>query len=357
MEKEEYKYNAAGRTDLKSALDSKYISLSSFFNPTQKAALLVYVEDEEDIPFWKELFKCIKEKYSEINVTTLKKRADEQSPEVDNSDNTLLASGKGSLMKVEGLGSNKVVAVDRDYDGLILNYSAHSSKLQNSPYVISTTYYSIENHLLWSGAVNTCLQSILRTKTDFSIDYNNVLKQYNETIKPIILLLLACISHRIATNQKQEYTISDLASDVAILNQDSSLASIQTCQININKNNAPLLTKYNSEILQAKTLLTTHTKYPDALWKVVQGHTLYNFASGYMERIVTKEVNQTIHNIYLQHASDLTKARKEEAKYKKMITATYGSIRERVFDFLYANPIIDYSDIGIKKIIDKIKKL
>lgn len=352
-------FDVAKRTDLKSALDSENIALSSYFSPTRKAALLVLVEGEDDIPFWTELFQCVKDKYSEINVTTLKQRTETgtMSLEVNEAGDELSALGKESLMSIEGLGSNKVVAIDRDYDGLIANYHHYSGRLQNDPYVISTTYYSIENHLVWSGAVNKCLQTILGSTTDYRNEYNNVIKQYNDTIRPLVVLLLACVLSRITTKQKQEYHISDLTSDVAALNQDSKSTSMRNCQIEAINKNSKLLKKYKKRMTSIEALLTAHAKYPDSLWKVIQGHTLYSFVSGYMERIVAMELKSKIHCIYLQYQSDISKAKKEETKFKKNIIATYDSIGERVFEFLYKNPIIDYSDIGIKKIIDKIQKL
>ena len=68
-------YLSYTRTDLGGALNSDAIRLTQYLRADSKAPLLVYVEDKEDIPFWTELFQCIRDRYSEINVTTLKEKA------------------------------------------------------------------------------------------------------------------------------------------------------------------------------------------------------------------------------------------------------------------------------------------
>ena len=172
-------FDSHNRTDLSSALTSQTIALSAFSSPVRKAPLLVYVEDAEDVPFWRELFQCISERYSEVNVTTLKERAASGKGEMNYNGKTLTATGKDALMQVQGLGPHKVVAVDRDFDGLIDNYHTYTNKIRDDQYVISTTYYAIENHLVSPMAINIYLRKITGEKKDYTLEYQSILTKYN----------------------------------------------------------------------------------------------------------------------------------------------------------------------------------
>ena len=57
-------------------------------------------------------------------------------------------NGKTKLLKMDGLCSNKLVAVDADYDLLVDNYSDYTNDVRTGQFVVNTTWYSVENILL-----------------------------------------------------------------------------------------------------------------------------------------------------------------------------------------------------------------
>ena len=52
------------------------------------------------------------------------------------------------LLSMEGLGKEKVVAVDADFDLIVDEYSTYTDMVRNSPFVVNTTWHSVENILL-----------------------------------------------------------------------------------------------------------------------------------------------------------------------------------------------------------------
>lgn len=123
-------------SELSKNVTSAWINATAVFghNPT-KISVQMYVEGDDDVMFWKEAVKPYQTKY-DIKVVTNKAVNPEQ------------GNGKSTLLSMEGLGKQKVVAVDADFDLIIDDYSTHTDMVRNSPYVVNTTWYSIENILL-----------------------------------------------------------------------------------------------------------------------------------------------------------------------------------------------------------------
>lgn len=350
-------FDSINRTDLSSALTSRAISLLAFSSPVGKSPLLVYVEDLEDVPFWKKLFSCIKERYSEIHVTTLKARAIQYKAEVDASGNSLYATGKDALMKVGGLGTNKVIAVDRDYDGLIDKYHVYTEEIRTNKYVISTTYYAIENHIACPNAVNVYLQRMLGDKHDYTKEYCEQLEQYNEVLNLLLPSMLAAYEHSITTATEVEYSIDNLAKDLKCLNDKENMPQYSACKASLASRCDSLHAKYAEEYNLIIHHLTESGKYPIGLWKLVQGHALLAFVECYMHRLVKPAYEIAVNVIKERNADNKRKISVEIKELKKTMFGRYKNATSCISSMMYDNPEIDYSDEGIIKIIDKIKNI
>ena len=117
-----------------------------------------------------------------------------------------------------------------------------------------------------------------------------------------------------------------------------------------------LIAAKKTEIERMKNRLINYSKYPNALWKVVQGHTLYAFVYGYMRRIIQGiyEIKElAIYTKYGYGKESGTKIR----ELQEQMFAPYKDLRSCAFHYAYDNPEIDYSDEGIIKIINKIKNI
>lgn len=350
-------FDSNNRTDLSSALTSQSIALLSFSSPVGKSPLLVYVEDAEDVPFWSELFSRIKERYSEVRVTTLKERAANNMAEVKADGDPLSATGKDALMQVPGLGANKVVAVDRDYDSLVSHYHVYSDRVQNDPYVISTTYYAIENHMAWPGAVNAYLQQILGTENDYTSDYTAQLTQYNDVLNPIIISMLANYEYCKVANMEVAFSVDFLRKKLKRLGKREDVPMYDACKTSLAPLNKLISTNFAREYETILQKLQTCGKYPNELWKVVQGHTLFDFVKGYMYRLVISVYKDTINAIVLRNSADKRRIGPEISALKRTMYGKYKNATTCIDRIMYYNPVIDYSDDGIVKMINKIESI
>jgi len=351
-------YNPDGsRTDLAAALDSRAIALLAFSHPLMKAPLLVYVEDREDEPFWKELFSCIKDRYSDIHVTTLKDRAAQYAAEVDAQGNSLYAKGKDALMKVNGLGANKVVAVDRDLDGIITNYHVYSDRIKNDPYVISTTYYAIENHIVYPQAVNAYMQRMMGGGHDYTADYSEQLERYNDVLNLLLPSMLAAYEHSKTTITEVEYSIDSMARDLKPLNDKESMPQYSACKASLVGRCDYLHAKYASEYDSIICRLIESGKYPIDLWKVVQGHALFAFVQCYMHRYVKPAYEVAVNAIKVRNADNKRRISKEIQELNITMFGRYRNANSCIDSMMYDNPVIDFADDGIAKIIHKIESI
>lgn len=170
----------------------EYNNLSEPFYE-DKCPLLVLVEDQEDKPFWSKLFSCISNNYESIDVWPLKEASAHAMQQTDASGNPLTATGKEALMKVNGLCNKKVIAIDADLD-LLTDYHYYSARVRTDKYVIHTTYYSIENHLLAIATIPNL--SVNWSDPQATIDWNHIFNSIGNAICNAVKLNVASIIHR-----------------------------------------------------------------------------------------------------------------------------------------------------------------
>lgn len=123
-------------SELSKNVTSEWIKATAVFGHTPlRIPVQMYVEGDDDVMFWKEAVKQYQTKY-DINVVTNKAVNPEQ------------GNGKSMLLSMKGLGKEKVVAVDADFDLIVDEYSTYTDMVKNSPFVVNTTWHSVENILL-----------------------------------------------------------------------------------------------------------------------------------------------------------------------------------------------------------------
>lgn len=159
---------------------SSWVRAAGRFGHTpEKPLVMFYVEGDEDVPFWKEIIKPYLAKY-DIQVCTNKA----VNPDEGN--------GKTFLLKMSGLGTNKIVAVDADFDLLIDDYSEYTEMVRNHPYVINTTWYSLENILMQKVNSISSLENFSRVFKGYFVRY--LIGVSNKSIKPKVGLEECCIN-------------------------------------------------------------------------------------------------------------------------------------------------------------------
>ena len=123
-------------SELSKNVTSEWIKATAVFGHTPlRIPVQMYVEGDDDVMFWKEAVKPYQTKY-DINVVT------------NRAVNPVQGNGKSMVLSMEGLGKEKVVAVDADFDLIVDEYSTYTNMVRNSPFVVNTTWHSVENILL-----------------------------------------------------------------------------------------------------------------------------------------------------------------------------------------------------------------
>ena len=221
-------------SELGQSLTSRWISAAGRFGHTPERPLVIFfVEGNEDVPFWEEAIKPYLDKY-DIQVRTNK------------AVNPNEGNGKTCLLKMSGLGKNKVVAVDADFDLLIDDYSAYTEIVRNNPYVINTTWYSLENILMQKVGCLPLLENFSTSIKSHFIKY--LVGVSSKTVKPKndfgeLLRKLNIQKHVIAED------FSDIVACEEIDEQSQTLIQEKLNEMGV----------------------------PDAdLWKLMRGHNLWN---------------------------------------------------------------------------------
>lgn len=144
-------------SDLSKNVSGDWIRATAFFGHTPKLIpVLLFVEGDDDVPMWVEAVKPYQKKY-DIKVSTNK------------AVNPKEGNGKAMLLTMEGLCSNKLVAVDADYDLVVDDYSDYTNDVRTGQFVLNTTWYSVENILLQKTEMIPLLESFSSATHDMFI--------------------------------------------------------------------------------------------------------------------------------------------------------------------------------------------
>lgn len=184
-------------TSLASALNPSFFDASTGMrSPGHLPPIYIYVEDEWDSIFWRQMFAKYEKDY-QLSIKVY------QSAET-------CERGKSKVMSdvSEGrlvLSSSVLVCIDADYDLIIDNYHPqYTDIIRTSPFVITTQYYSAENVLIDGDRLKTIFYRLTLCEHT-SIDFDKILHETARTYyQSFLLLLLSIIA------QQSDETASDL---------------------------------------------------------------------------------------------------------------------------------------------------
>lgn len=174
-------------TNLIDTLDSNLIKAESAFRSSSaKPHVVVYVEDDLDIAFWRERLVPFARKI-DFSINTIK----------DTSGNDKY--GKDYLLTPEmqrRYGPNLWACIDSDYDLIIDGWNNHNyyTFIRESPFVISTVTYSIENAKCFSNNLSNLYHEITKTSND-EVDFEKILSFFSKTISDLFVINLISESH------------------------------------------------------------------------------------------------------------------------------------------------------------------
>lgn len=257
---------------LLSNLNSDYIKAYLSIKPTSsKKEILVYVESYDDKAFWRNILKDFETESILFDIQTPSR--------------STLGLGKNKALERESdliasisVGQYLIICVDSDFDYLLQNNTAISTKINQSPFIFQTYSYSYENLVCYSESLHSvCVQS---TKCDQKpIDLVNLLDIYSKITYP---LFLWCIYFRYQNNFS-DFTLSDFLSVIKIINSvnvsDMGADAIGKLNTRVLDKIKELQDNFNSEVDKVLLLgekLKSLGLREENTYLFIQGHTIMN---------------------------------------------------------------------------------
>ena len=161
-------------------ITSLYIQASnSLRGKGARQKVVAYVESYDDVSFWSYVLNSFAtdKLYFEVMLPA---------------DGTLAKGKKAAMMSAlsGGLGANMIACVDSDYDYLLQGATETSRTLIESPYVLHTYAYAIENYQCYAESLHDV--TVKATLNDHQyIDYPAFFKVYSRIVRPLFVWNIA----------------------------------------------------------------------------------------------------------------------------------------------------------------------
>lgn len=224
----------------------------------------VYVEGYDDIPFWKSLFDEFEDGKRVFEVTTPARRD--------------LAKGKKVVLQfAEKAGKNLILCVDSDFDYLFGDAFSRSQLINNSPYLLQTYTYAIENYLCYPPSLHSVCARAAK-KDAFIFDFEEFMADYSRTIYPIFVWY----AYAARVDRPAIFTLTDFRNTVKIhfINiDDNGEATIQWLGRNVARRVKTLESKHERwipEVRKFEKYLREKGVTPEDTHLYMQGHTLFD---------------------------------------------------------------------------------
>ena len=324
---------------LADGVDNRYLKAGALLSREDRIA--VYVEGYDDIGFWRPVFD---------RFTTVKRRFKIMTP-----DRADLAKGKKVVLGFEHkAGENLLLCVDSDFDYIIGDNSSQSQRVNNSPWVIQTYVYAIEN----LQCAPLTLQSLAVTATHNDVilfDFAKFFSLYSKIIYPLFVWYFWA-----AVVQKPEIlSLSDFRNTVKInfldQNDVTGNSTLEYVKRVVNRKVAQLKENYPEYIKGVKDseeLLKSKDIRPNQAIYYMQGHTLRENVVKPIFDAVCKEMRNQMQAVITTSKAKKTSERNQISAFLNsqqdidqlfdtnlgyMMTPYYQKIEERIKIILKEN--------------------
>lgn len=243
-------------------LSSLYIGAANSLKPKRtRRKIVAYVESYDDISFWRSLLSEYEDdsRYFEVMLPS----------------QSSLAKGKKTvLMNHLGkqLGENMIACVDSDYDYLLQGCTQTSRYINESPYVLQTYAYAIENyHCYAEGLHEVCVMATLNDH--MLIDFPAFMQVYSEISYP--LFIWSVWFYR--KHNLSEFSLLDFCSYVK-LDQVSTRhpeTSLQVMAKKVSRKLRDLEHRHPNALLEIEEMKQEFKAlgvYPENTYMFIQGH-------------------------------------------------------------------------------------
>ena len=291
-------------------VNSLYIGAANSLRPkTSRKRIVAYVESYDDVSFWSHLL-------SQYNTETFYFQVMLPSK-------TSLAKGKKVAMMNElgqGLGCHMIACVDSDYDYLLQGVTGTSRRIIQSPYVLHTYAYAIENYQCYAESLHgVCVQSTLNDRP--MIDFPAFFRLYSQIIYPLFLWNVWFYRKReLSVFSMQDFCRVVRLDPVSVPHPEDALAQLRQ---RVEKKQNWLARRYPDalgDLQSMKPELERLGVTPDNTYLFIQGHHL-------KENVVMKLLSPICVRLRRERETEIKHLACHDQQYRNELTAYHRSLQ------------------------------
>ena len=291
-------------------VNSLYIGAANSLRPkTSRKRIVAYVESYDDVSFWSHLL-------SQYNT-------DKYYFQVMLPSRTSLAKGKKVAMMNElgqGLGCHMIACVDSDYDYLLQGVTGTSRRIIQSPYVLHTYAYAIENYQCYAESLHgVCVQSTLNDRA--MIDFPAFFRLYSQIIYPLFLWNVWFYRKReLSVFSMQDFCRVVRLDPVSVPHPEDALAQLRQ---RVEKKQNWLARRYPDalgDLQSMKPELERLGVTPDNTYLFIQGHHL-------KENVVMKLLSPICVRLRRERETEIKHLACHDQQYRNELTAYHRSLQ------------------------------
>lgn len=297
-------------------VNSKFLEAADRLLPGKKRGrIIAYVESYDDVSFWRLLLDEFEsdEYYFQIMLPA----------------NGGLTKGKkpaiSSCLKQNSLGSHLIACVDSDYDWLMDGATETSRQIIESPFVIQTYTYAIENYQCWADSLHQiCVQCTLNDRLPLNLEA--FMEMYSKIIWPLFVWNLWFYKKRRHT----EYSMQDMNLDTRIgkLNIGNPSQTLKQLQDKVNRKVRHLETEYPDNVKEVEDLKK------ELVFKGVNESNTYLFVQGHhlIENVILKVLGPICTQLRQERENEIRRLAVHEQQFRNELS----SYRHSQMDILEA---------------------
>ncbi len=283
-------------------ISSDYFEARNSLNKSRGEEVIVHVENEDDKPFWKDIFtkQGIKTRIYPASRDSLKR-------------------GKKEVLKLKDkVGKYMVLCVDSDLDYLLQKTTYNSRMINENPYIFQTYTYSIENYKCYAESLhNVVVKATLQDNPDI-FDYSTFLKKYSEEVFELFIYL-----YHHYVNEIKGFSISDFSNTIKLLSQVDILnegnQSLKDLKNQIREKLSDMEIIPDEKIDNYKNILKKLGLTNQNTYLFIQGHTLYENVVTMFLKPIENYLKHLQYDIISNQKQDDDEANNMRNQYQKSI--------------------------------------
>lgn len=247
-------------------ITSAYFEAANRLKPKDaRRRIVAYVESYDDVFFWRTALSPYEDATRYFEVMLPSRR-------------NLERGKKSALMSLipDKVGKSMIACVDADYDYMMKGATNTSRQILDSPYVLHTYAYAIENYQCYAPSLHdTCVMVTLNDHAIF--DFNEFLRLYSEAVFPLFVWSVWHYRRGIY----KDFTITDFNKtiDIGGFKLNAPLAAIDNVRNKVRKKITRMQQHFphaKASYLALKSELLSLGVTPQTTYMYIHGHHLFS---------------------------------------------------------------------------------